>query len=142
MHMINTVKDLRVAILLLESRQAEDGRLLKEQFLVAYESMKPINLIKSGLADAAGSPDFQDNLINTTIGLTAGYLSKTLFQSLTNNPLKKFLGTALMFGIKNLIAQNPEAVKSFGNGFFNIIRNLLKDKEKGSTDTNPAGSVV
>ncbi|MEI6061771.1 MAG: hypothetical protein WCR72_13785 [Bacteroidota bacterium] len=61
--MINTVKDLRVAILLLESRQAEDGRLLKEQFLVAYESMKPINLIKSALADAAGSPDFQDTLL-------------------------------------------------------------------------------
>jgi len=130
MQNIITETDLRAAILLLESRQAEEGKLLKAQFLVAVESIKPINLIRSTLMEAAESTDLQDNLINSTIGLSAGYLSKILFQGVSSSPLKKILGTALMFGIKNLVAQNPELVKSLGRGLFKIVRNVLSDKDK------------
>ena len=38
---------LREAIVVLEKRQATEGKILKEQFMLAYESMKPINLIKN-----------------------------------------------------------------------------------------------
>lgn len=132
MQTIITETDLRVAILQLESRQAEEAILLKTQFLVAVESIKPINLIKSSLMEAAESEDIKDNLINSSIGLSAGYISKILFQSVSNNPLRKILGTALMFGIKNVVAHNPEIVKSLGAGFFNIVRKLLVNKEDKS----------
>ena len=130
MQKIVTESDLRTAILLLESRQAEEARLMKEQFLITVETLKPINLIKSTLMEAAESEDLQENFLNATIGLTAGYLSKVLFQGVSNSPIKKVLGTALMFGIKSLITQNPEFVKTLGNGFFKIIRSLLGSKEK------------
>jgi len=134
MQNIITETDLRVAILQLEIKQAEEGKVLKEQFLVTYESIKPINLIRSVFTEAAESHDLQDNLVNTTIGLSAGYLSKVLFQGISGSPIKKFLGTALMFGIKNLVAQNPEAVKTWGRIFFKIVKNLLREKK----EKNPA----
>jgi hypothetical protein len=143
MQNIITENDLKIAIFQLEVRQAEEGILLKEQFLVAYESIKPMNLIKSVFVEAAESQDLQDNLINATVGMTVGYLSKILFQSVTNSPVKKILGTVLMFGIKNVIAQNPETVKSLGKGFFNLIRNLLlaKDKDADQNQTRTTDSI-
>ena len=39
--------DLNIAILQLESKQAEEEKLLKEQFQHTYESIKPINIIKN-----------------------------------------------------------------------------------------------
>jgi len=44
---INSATDLRAAILQLETRQAAEEKLLKENFHLAYESIKPINLIKN-----------------------------------------------------------------------------------------------
>jgi len=134
MQTIITESDLRVAILQLESRQAEEAKLMKAQFLVAAESIKPINLIKSAFIEATESEDLQDNLINSTIGLSAGYISKMLFQSISNSPLRKILGTAVMFGIKNLVAQNPEAIRRGGRIFFRIIRDLLRSNDKKAHD--------
>lgn len=142
MQKIITQVDLRVAIQQLESLQADQGIVLKEQFLIAVESIKPINLIKSTLMEAAESTDLQDNLINSSIGLSAGYLSKVLFQGFSNSPLKKLLGTALMFGIKNLVAQNPEVVKSLGRGFFKIMRNILNDKDKNTVESDSSEKTI
>lgn len=130
MQTILTETDLRVAILQLESKQAEEGKLMKDQFLVAVESIKPINLIKSTLMEAAESGDLQDNIINSTVGLSVGYLSKVLFQGSSGSPIRKLFGTALMFGIKKIVAHNPETVKSWGKVIFNMARNLMSEKDK------------
>lgn len=141
MQTIITETDLRTAILQLESRQAEEGRLLKAQFLVAVESIKPINLIKSAFIEAAESTDLQDSLVNSTIGISAGYLSKVLFQGSTGSPIKKIIGTAIMFGIKNLVAKNPETIKSWGRVFFQIVKNILSGKDKEAQDKEPLETV-
>lgn len=130
MQIIVTESDLRNAILSLESRQAEENLLMKAQFLVAVESIKPINLIKSAFIEATESEDLQDNFVNTSIGLSAGYISKMLFQGISHGPFRKILGTAIMFGIKNLVARNPETVKTGGRIFFTVIRDLLSRENK------------
>lgn len=130
MEQIITENDLRVAILQLESRQANEARLMKAQFLVAVESIKPINLIKSTFIEAAESGDLQDNLINKSLGLSAGYVTKVLFQGATGGPVRKILGTVMMFGIRNLIARNPETVKTWGRVIFGLVRNLLSERDK------------
>ena len=126
MQTINSETDLRAAILQLEMKQAEEGKLLKEQFHLAYESIKPLNIIKSTLTEAVTSRDFKDNIVNASVGMTAGYLSKVVFESVTSSPLKKIFGTALMFGIKNVVAKNPGAVKSLGQFIF---KHILRKKE-------------
>jgi len=126
MQKISSVSDLRSAILQLEIRQSEEGILLKEQFHLTYESIKPLNLIKSTFKEVVTSGNLKDDIINTSVGLTAGYISKAVFQGVTRGPLNKLLGTALMFGIKTLVTKNPRAVKSFGQFIF---KRILHKKE-------------
>lgn len=141
MQTIISESDLRYAILQLESKQAEESTLLKAQFLVAVESIKPINLIKSVFTEAVESEDLKHNMVNSSIGLSAGYITKILFQGFSHSPIRKLLGTALMFGIKNIIAQNPEAIKSGGRIFFKTIRNFLRSKDEKSSENEARESM-
>lgn len=126
---INSETDIRAAILLLEVKQEEERLLMKNEFQQAFESIKPINLIKNTFKEVAQSQEIKDNLVNTGVGLAAGYVSKALFEGVTQSPLRKLLGTALMFGITNVITKNPEAVKTVTNGIFVFIKSKFSDKE-------------
>jgi hypothetical protein len=128
MKTINSQAGLRDAIMQLEVQRALEERMLKEKFNLAYNSVKPINLIKNTIKEAAASLDLKENLLNTSIGLTAGYLSKVLLVGLTRNPLKQIVGSALMFIITNVVAKNPETVKSLGKGILNLIKRKPSDK--------------
>jgi hypothetical protein len=119
---INSETDLRDAILELENKRAGEEKMLREQFYLAADSVRPINIIKSTFREAIVSRDLKNDIINTSVGLTAGYLFKTAFAGVMKSPLRKVLGTALMFGITEVVARNPETVKSLGKGFFNMIR--------------------
>ena len=114
--------DLRKTILVLENRQAAEGKILKEQFLLAYESIKPINLIKNTVKEVAELNDIKDNIINTSVGLATGFVSKRLFVGSSHNPFKKLFGTVLMFGITNIVSKNAETIKTIGRGLITIIR--------------------
>jgi len=127
MQPINSEAALKEAILKLESQRADEEKMLKEQFHRTYESYKPINLIKSIFTEVVESKDLKGRLLNTSVGLTAGFLSKVLFQAGTKSPLKKLLGTALMFGMTNVFVKNPEAVKSLGQGLLNIFKRKTVD---------------
>jgi len=128
MQKINSEATLKAAIVQLERKRAEEEKMLREQFHLACESMKPINLIKSTFKEAVASgkeamasPDIKDNIVNTSVGLAAGYVSKLLFVNVSRSPLRKLIGIALQFGITKLVAENPEAVKSMGKGLMKII---------------------
>jgi len=132
MKTINSTRELAEAISLLETRQAEQGILLREQFHLTYDSLKPLNLIKSTLREAGASSELKDNIINTSKGLIAGYLSKIIFEGVSNNPLKKMFGSILMFGITNLVTRNSDNVKRTGTKFLNIFRHTSADTINGA----------
>lgn len=125
---IKSAIHLSDAILQLEGRKTDEEKMLKEQFLLAYNSIKPINLIKSTIKEAGSSPDLRTNILNTGVGLAAGYLTKKLFIGISNNPLKKIIGGVLMFGITNLVTKNPDVVKAFGQNLLRIITSRSGDK--------------
>jgi len=131
MQYINSDSSLRAAILQLEARQSEEVKMLRAQFCLVYESVKPINLIKSTFKEAAESLELRENILNTSVGLSVGYLSKMLFVGMSHNPVKKMLGNVLLFGITNVVAKNPEAVKSLGHRILNLIRSRSRRHSNG-----------
>ncbi|MDD3721834.1 MAG: hypothetical protein PHW92_04995 [Lutibacter sp.] len=132
MEKIHSLSDLDDAIKLLEFKKAEEEQLLKEISYMTYESIKPINIIKNLFKDSVESQDIKDNLINVSVGLGFGYLSKILFQSVVRVPFKKIIGSALMLSVENLIAKNPDIVSTLSSLFLNIFRK--KSDEKDSKD--------
>ena len=63
MQKITPTDELKNAIQLLEVEQAAKWQLLKEQFHLSFESLKPLNIFKSTLNEVASSPYLIDNII-------------------------------------------------------------------------------
>ena len=126
MQNITSTSDLKNAIQLLEVEQAATGHLLKEQFYLTYESLKPVNLLKSALKDISSSPFLIDNIVGTTMGLATGYLSKKMFLGTSGNKIKRLIGAILQFGITNVVAQNSDSVKLFGRS---LLKHFFRKRE-------------
>jgi hypothetical protein len=101
----NATQNLSQTILLLEQKKAEELQSLQQQYLVIYEGVKPLNLVKNALNKMTTSPELKHNILNTVIGLSTGYISKKLLLGSTHNPIKRILGTVLQFAVTNLVAR-------------------------------------
>ena len=127
MQTIQTSADLKRAILELEIRQANELVMLKAAIKNTAESLKPFNLIKNSLKDAARSPDLKVDVFNAAIGLTTGILAKKLVIGNTINPFKKLLGIILEMAVANKVIKNADDIKSTGNS---LLHKLFKRKEE------------
>lgn len=134
MHHSDAEIALHAAIRQLENNRNDQVDLLKSQIQQTYESLKPINMLKSTFRQANTSQDLQNALFHTSVGLAAGYLSKILFEGISNSPVKKLLGTALMFGITNVVAQNPAMVKALGKRVLSLFKSNRSDLSQSRKD--------
>jgi hypothetical protein len=125
MQKITSIIELRESIALLEIKQSVEGELLKEQFKETYESIKPINLIKNTLKELTSAPDLKGDLLNASLSLAAGYLSKKVAIGSTDNPFKQILGTLLQMGVTSIVAKNADGIKS---STMNILNKLFTKK--------------
>ncbi len=135
---------LREAIEQLEKQQAVETALLKEQFHLAAQSLQPISLLKKTFKAAAAAQDIKQDILNTSIGLGIGYLSKRLLNNGAKNTAKniskssskgtskKLIGAAILLGFAAVIAKNPEAIKSFGK---NVLKQFLHKSSEEDSDT-------
>lgn len=128
---IKSMSDLEDTIQMLERKRDEEVEMMREVFYLTYESLKPINIIKNIFKESVIPATVKDNLVNTSVGLGFGYLSKILFQSVVKLPFKKFLGSALMLSVENLVAKNPKVVGSLASFILNAF------SKKSEKDTNP-----
>ncbi|HAQ21779.1 MAG TPA: hypothetical protein DCR40_21500 [Prolixibacteraceae bacterium] len=123
---------LKESIRILEIRQAEEGQILKEQFKVTFESLKPINLIKNSISELANSVEIKNSLFETIVSILSGYLTKKLLVSSKSNPLMKILGALLQFGVTSLVAKNVESIRNF---ISDLIDRLFHPEEEEVPET-------
>jgi len=126
MQNIRTIAELKNSIKLIDTERDIQERLLKEQFQVTYESLKPIYLLKSTIDEVTSFPFFIDKILGTTIGIATGYLSRKAFVGSSGNIVRKLIGSVLQFGVANLVAKHADTIKSFGN----IIIQFLPSKKR------------
>ncbi len=121
MEKISSVIELEKLIQSFEIKQVNDKRLLKEQFEITSKNFKPINLIKNAVNKLIKAPDLKENLLNTSIGLITGYLSKKAVVGATHNPLTKLAGSLLQIGVTSIVSKNVDGIKSVGMQLINTI---------------------
>jgi len=127
MQNIATIQDLKSAIQQLEYKQTNEWVLLKEQFNTTYESLKPVNVIKSTLNELTKIQDFREDILNSTLSLATGYLSRKVLVGETHNPFKRLLGSLLQIGVTNIVSKNTDEIKS---ALSYLINNVFSKKEK------------
>ena len=109
----SAVDSLKESIRLLEIRQAEEGQALKEQFKITYESLKPVNLIKSSISELTSSAEIKNGLFETIVSIVTGYLTKKMMVGSKSNPFMKIMGAVLQFGVTSLVAKNAESIRNY-----------------------------
>jgi hypothetical protein len=62
----------------LEAEQSLKEKLLREQFYLTYESLKPVNLLMNTVKDFISMPLVVEKSISTIAGFFAGYISKKM----------------------------------------------------------------
>jgi F0F1-type ATP synthase assembly protein I len=126
MQEITSIAGLRNAILQLESEQEISKQLLKEQFYITYENLKPIALLKSAIKDISSSPYLVDNLSGTLMGLASGYLTKKMVVGSSGNLIRKLIGSVLQFGVTNVVAQHSNIITSVGKA---VLQHFIPKNE-------------
>jgi hypothetical protein len=132
MKTIKSGEELRGAIINLEETQEQEGKMLKSQFHLAYEGMKPVNIIKNTLRETVESLELKEGVIIAFIGMAAGYFSRKIIVGASHSPMRKLIGTAFMFGVTNLAAKHPEALKLSGQVVLKFISKMLRDGRRHS----------
>jgi len=129
MENITTSIELKNAIQRLKVEQTIEEQLLKEQFYYTYESLKPINLLRSTIYDITTSPHLIDSILGTATGLATGYLSRKIMMiGASGNLFRKLLGSVMQLGVTNVVSQNPDKIKSIGQYIFQHILHKKKNE--------------
>jgi hypothetical protein len=113
----NSTDILKEKIRLLEIRQAEEGKILKAQFDVTVENLKPVNLLKSAAKEFASSDELRVTLLESSVVLTTGFLSKKIMDSTKGGPFIKLLTSLLQLVAPALVSQYSEQIQNFIMGF-------------------------
>lgn len=116
----NTLNDL---ILVQEMKYTDDLYQLKNQFDVAYQSVKPINLIKNLVHKVTASTEIKNDLLSNLIGFGTGFISKKILLGSLHNPVTKVLGTIFEFAIANVVSKNADGIKTIGG---NLLKHFFK----------------
>lgn len=128
--MIRNSEELKTAIQELERKQAYELVLLKEQYHITKENLKPGNLIKTIFRETVSDHSLQSDALSVAIGYTTGLVARKLMIGKTINPLKKLLGVALEMAVAGRVAKNAGVLKTAGAGIFNMLFRKKYDTNK------------
>ena len=121
------VEILQEQITLIRAQQEKEFLQMREQFHVVAVNLKPSNLIGSIFSDIAESPKTNNSLVDNTIGITTGFLTRKFLFGASASPVKRAIGSLVQIGISNLVYKNSFAIKAIG-GF--LLQRIFKKKER------------
>jgi hypothetical protein len=122
-----TAESLKLEIKALEIKQAEEGKLLKEQLLITYENLKPINILKNIVSDFSSSDNLKRDFLEIVAGMTSGFITKKIVVGRSKNPMLKLIGLAIQFGITTVVSKKYKVIKE---SVFQFISQFLEGKEQ------------
>ena len=117
-------------IIFLERKKSQEFNSLKEQLHNTYESIKPINILKSTFEDITNSPEIKHDFAKAAIAMFTGYLVKKLVFKSSVNPLKILAGAAFQTYATNIAAKNSDKIKDAGVAIFEMVKGLIKSNKR------------
>ena len=113
MYTINSVAVLKEAIIDLEFKKKRQASIIKEQFDIMKENLKPANIIRNTIDEVRSSSMLRSNIFGALLGIGAGYFSNRLVAGTTGKPFRRILGNVLQLGITALVAK-PNLLQTIG----------------------------
>ena len=114
MQKITGAESLRTAILLLEQRQIEEEKLIREQFSVTYASLKPVNILRKVFKDMTAPSHLRDDVVQTITALVTGYISRKMVVRSSRNPILRLGGMFVQYTVTKFVTKNAETIENLG----------------------------
>ena len=83
---------IREAIALLKTKKEYELSMLKQQAHITYESLQPINFVKSTIHKFTSAPEIKNNLLKIALGLGTSFLAARFTTFLSSTPINRFVG--------------------------------------------------
>lgn len=83
--------------------QAEQTADLKNSAAGLMSSLNPLQMLRSSMKDVTASPDLRAAVIDTAVGIGAGFLGRKLYVRNSGNILRKISGSAIQFFVTTFI---------------------------------------
>lgn len=125
----NETDTLNEEIIRSQNKHAHELALLKDQLHASYESLKPVNLIKSTFKEFASSSDTKNDLFGNALSLGIGFVARKVFVNSSNNRFRRVVGSLLQVAITNVVSKQSDHIKVFGE---NLINRFLKYKKESN----------
>jgi hypothetical protein len=98
MNRIETIEELKDAIRLAEDKQSVSGNLLKKQFLMTCDTLKPGSLLRSTIKEVTSHRKLVKIVALTALALTTSSLSKKIVIGTSGTLLIKILAGIIQHG--------------------------------------------
>jgi hypothetical protein len=121
----DTSDNLKLAIATLKAKQKEDLDSIKDHFEEIYESLKPINLIKSTFNEVKESPDLLRGMVGSAIGTGVGFLMRKLFFKPSKNPIRNLAANAVQSIVSKFVNNHADKIVNVGQS---ILTKILSRK--------------
>ncbi|MBL0025779.1 MAG: hypothetical protein WBP08_15505 [Saprospiraceae bacterium] len=131
---LKNISELLLAIKRLEELKSEQRMVLKFKMNDAYQSTKPINLIRNTLKEASETISINDTIISSGLSLAAGYLSEKLISSKKISKTKKVIGSVMMMVLSNIISNNAESIKNLGSSLISLLKANRENKQRNEKE--------
>ncbi|MEP6701193.1 MAG: hypothetical protein ABJA85_07750 [Bacteroidota bacterium] len=127
----NLTDNINALILTLEDQRKQDFQVLKQQLKVTGESLKPVNLIKSAVAEVTGNKELKSYLIQAGIGLAVGFFAKKLLANSKATTTSSLLGSVAAVGLKRLTPTQAALIRLAAPIVFGfVVKTISKIRKK------------
>ncbi|HRI35330.1 MAG TPA: hypothetical protein PLD02_16390 [Saprospiraceae bacterium] len=126
----NETDTLNEEIIRSQNKHAHELALLKDQLHTSYESLKPVNLIKSTFKEFASSADTKYDLFDNALSLGIGFVAKKVFVNSSHNRFRRVVGTLLQVAITNVVSKQSDHIKVLGENLINRFLKYRKESNK------------
>lgn len=130
---IKTASDLDAAIDKLKKQEKVHKDILAQNFHTTANGLKPLNILKKTAYKLLHSSEVKTNVLNATVGLGAGILSKKILVGKPTNLFKKLLGMAVEFTVAGAITKNSQTIKTKGA---TLLSSLFKSNRNNGSGNN------
>jgi len=101
---------LSLKILMLEKRRELYYEQFKANLETSYNSLKPLNLVKSGFREIVGSPEVKQGLLSNLVGLAGGFITKKMIIGPATGMIRNSIGTILQIILTNLVSRKTASI--------------------------------
>jgi len=121
MEKVTNIEEFKEAIARLEYKHKLQWEELKDNIGEAFESVKPINLLRSTYRDFLSTPNMPENVIGSILGLTTGFVTRKLIVKKSGNIVRNFAGGLAQMLITNFMSRYSGSFKAIGSGLLHKI---------------------